>query len=45
MNANLTTHYLGLKLANPLVASSGPLTGDVDSLKKMEDAGISAAVM
>jgi dihydroorotate dehydrogenase (fumarate) len=42
---DLSTEYLGLKLANPLVPSSSPLTGEFDSAKKMEDAGASALVL
>jgi dihydroorotate dehydrogenase (fumarate) len=42
---DLTTQYLGLELANPLVASSSPLSKKVDTVKKMEDAGIAAVVM
>jgi dihydroorotate dehydrogenase (fumarate) len=42
---DLTTTYLGLELKNPLVASSSPLSKRVDTVKKMEDAGISAVVM
>ncbi len=42
---NLTTDYLGLKLANPLVPSASPLSKDVDSAKRLEDAGASAVVM
>jgi len=42
---DLSTQYLGLKLANPLVPSSSPLTGELDSAKKMEDAGASALVL
>lgn len=45
MNADLTTRYLGLELANPLVASAGPLTGSVESLQRLEQAGIAAAVL
>ncbi len=45
MNVDLTTRYLGLNLANPLVASAGPLTGDLQSLRSLEDAGIAAAVL
>ncbi len=41
---DLSTKYLGMKLKNPLVASAGPLTGDLDSLRRLEDAGASAAV-
>jgi len=42
---DLSTEYLGLKLANPLVPSSSPLTGEFDSAKKLEDAGASAMVL
>ena len=42
---DLSTDYLGLKLANPLVPSSSPLTCELDSAKKMEDAGASALVL
>ena len=42
---DLTTTYLGLKLNNPLVASSSPLSKKVDTVKKMEDAGVAAVVM
>ena len=42
---DLSTEYLGLKLANPLVPSSSPLTGELDSAKQLEDAGASALVL
>jgi len=42
---NLTTHYLGLELKNPLVASASALSKKTSTVKKMEDAGISAVVM
>jgi dihydroorotate dehydrogenase (fumarate) len=42
---DLSTEYLGLKLDNPLVPSSSPLTGELDSAKKLEDAGASALVL
>ncbi len=42
---DLSTEYLGLKLANPLVPSSSPLTAELDSAKKLEDAGASALVL
>jgi len=42
---DLSTEYLGLKLANPLVPSSSPLTRELDSAKRLEDAGASALVM
>ncbi len=45
MRANLNTNYLGLSLKNPIVASAGPLTGDVDALCQLEQAGVAAAVL
>ena len=42
---DLSTEYLGLELDNPLVPSSSPLTGELDTAKKLEDAGASALVL
>jgi dihydroorotate dehydrogenase (fumarate) len=42
---DLSTTYLGLPLRTPLVASSGPLTARIDSLRALEQAGISAVVL
>ena len=42
---DLSTTYLGKKLRTPLAASASPLTGELDSLKKLEDAGASAVVL
>ncbi len=42
---DLTTNYIGLKLANPLVPSASPLSKDVGSARRLEDAGASALVM
>jgi len=42
---DLSTKYLGLSLINPLVASSSPLTGNLDDTKRLEDAGIAAIVL
>ena len=42
---DLTTTYLGLELKNPLVASASPLSEKVETIKKLESAGISAVVM
>jgi dihydroorotate dehydrogenase (fumarate) len=42
---NLNTKYLGLQLSNPLVIAACPITGKVDWLKKLEEAGAAAAVM
>jgi len=45
MSVDLTTTYLGLKLKNPLVISACPLSGDVDRLRRLEQAGAAAAVL
>ena len=42
---DLTTRYIGLQLKNPLVASASPLTGELDSLRRLEDAGAAAVVL
>ncbi len=42
---DLSTTYLGLKLKNPLVPSSSPLTKQLDSALRLEDAGAAALVM
>ena len=40
MHVDLTTKYLGLSFNNPVVASAGPLTGDIDSLHRLEQLGV-----
>ena len=42
---DLSTTYLGMKLKNPLVASSSPMCQDVANIRRMEDAGASAVVL
>jgi dihydroorotate dehydrogenase (fumarate) len=42
---DLSTDYLGLALRSPLVASSSPLTGELDDLRRLEDAGAGAVVL
>jgi dihydroorotate dehydrogenase (fumarate) len=42
---NLTTNYLGMCLKNPIVASSSPLSHNLDSIRRLEDAGAAAVVM
>ncbi len=42
---DLSTFYLGRKLASPLVASSSPLCKDLNNLRKMEEAGAGAVVL
>ena len=43
--ADLTSHYLGLQLSNPLVPSSSPLSRDAAMAKRLEDAGAAALVL
>ncbi|MEE8311859.1 MAG: dihydroorotate dehydrogenase-like protein [Candidatus Binatia bacterium] len=43
--ARLDTRYLGLDLECPLVASSSPLTRDLDGIRRLEDQGIGAVVL
>ncbi|RLA61929.1 MAG: dihydroorotate dehydrogenase-like protein [Gammaproteobacteria bacterium] len=43
--ADLSTEYLGLKLKNPLVPSSSPLSKHLDTARQLEDAGAGALVM
>lgn len=45
MSIDLSTKYLGLQLKNPLVVAACPLCGEVDSLRRLEEAGAAAAVL
>lgn len=42
---DLTTHYLGMALKNPLVPSASPLSRSLDMARRLEDAGAAALVM
>jgi dihydroorotate dehydrogenase (fumarate) len=42
---NLETEYLGLRLGSPLMAGASPLADNLDSVRRLEDAGASAIVM
>lgn len=42
---DLTSTYLGLTLSHPIMASASPLTGDVESLLALQDAGAAAVVL
>lgn len=42
---DLSTTYLGLELASPLIASSSPLTGDLSTAAALEAAGAGAVVL
>ena len=45
MTVDLSTRYLGLELASPLVASPSPLGHDLAMLRRLEDAGAAAVVL
>jgi dihydroorotate dehydrogenase (fumarate) len=45
MTVDLSTRYLGLDLASPIVASASPLTGEIESLRALEQAGAAAVVL
>ncbi|MGA3193885.1 MAG: dihydroorotate dehydrogenase-like protein [Terriglobales bacterium] len=42
---DLSTRYLGLNLRTPLVVSASPLSQEIDSIRRLEDAGASAVVL
>ena len=42
---DLTTYYMGLPLKNPLVSSASPLNGELDNIRRLEDAGAAAVVL
>ena len=45
VDVDLSTRYLGLSLASPIVAAASPLTGDADGLRRLGDAGVGAVVL
>ena len=45
MSIDLTSTYLGMTLRNPVVASPGPVTGDPDQWRRLEEAGVGAIVL
>ena len=42
---DLSTTYLGLKLPHPLMPGASPLVDDIDTVRKLEDAGAAAIIM
>ena len=42
---SLQTRYMGLALANPVIAGACDLTSNVDSIKRIEEAGAGALVL
>jgi dihydroorotate dehydrogenase (fumarate) len=45
MTLDLSTSYLGLRLPHPLVVGASPLVDDLDTVRRLEDAGAAAVVM
>jgi len=42
---DLSTNYLGIKLSHPFMPGASPMVDDLDTVRKLEDAGASAIVM
>lgn len=42
---DLSTTYLGFPLPHPFVAGASPLADDLDTVRRLEDAGVAAVVM
>ena len=45
MTMDLSTTYLGLRLPHPFVPGASPLVDDLDTVRRLEDAGAAAIVM
>jgi dihydroorotate dehydrogenase (fumarate) len=42
---DISAHYLGLQLRNPLIASASPLASTADGVKRLAGAGVAAVVL
>ena len=42
---DLSTHYLGIRLPHPIMAGSSPLSDELDTVRRLEDAGSAAIVL
>lgn len=42
---DLSTNYMGIEMAHPLMAGASPMAYDMDTVRRLEDAGASAIVM
>jgi dihydroorotate dehydrogenase (fumarate) len=42
---DLSTNYLGIRLAHPLVPGASPLSDDLDTVRQLEEAGAAAIVL
>lgn len=45
MAVDLKSKYMGLDLRNPLVASASPMTGKIENLVRLDEAGVGAIVL
>jgi len=45
VSVDIRTRYLGLELRSPIVASASPLTGDPETARQLEEAGVGAIVL
>jgi dihydroorotate dehydrogenase (fumarate) len=45
MSVDLSTKYLGIPIANPLLAAASPVTANLESLQQLEAAGVAAVVL
>jgi len=45
MTVDLRTNYLGMTLAHPVVPSASPITGDIDHLHQLVEAGASTVIL
>jgi dihydroorotate dehydrogenase (fumarate) len=45
VSVDLSTSYLGMELAHPIVPSASPLTGDIDRILALAEAGAPAVVL
>lgn len=42
--SDLSTTYMGMKLRNPIIAGASEMTSDLDTIKRLADAGVGALV-
>src|SRR6185503_10076396 len=45
LDMDLSTQYLGFRLPHPFIAGASPLSGNLDSVRQLEDAGAAAVIM
>jgi dihydroorotate dehydrogenase (fumarate) len=45
VSVDIRTRYLGLELRSPIVASASPLTGDPETARRLDEAGVGAIVL